>query len=118
MTFKEAIVKCIEGQKIRIKNWYKDEYVIYKSEHGFRICNKNNFLNYYFVNGCDLATWEIYNPFLNMRETMQALLDGKKICHRGWLSTKFIYLNADGNIVDNNGIKFNIIERDYQLYTE
>lgn len=61
------------------------------------------------------------NEFMNNKEALQALLDGKKIRKKGWKKGEYIYFDTDNNRIrdnDYNRCEFCCEHPNWELYEE
>jgi len=102
MNKRDAIKAMCDGEKVRYKEWSKNQY-IHINEHG-EIGDMNG--KYFDINREYYADWEIYNEYnLSVEEAFKAVLDGKKVQHERWFVECYIGIHGL-QICDGNGNVF------------
>ena len=98
MNGKEAIIKLLSGEKVRRSIWNFDQYWFLKDN---KLCNQENIVFNMTFNELIIGNdWEVYNNLLNSFEALHSLKNGKKIKHKDWDESEFLFL-MDNQIFDH-----------------
>jgi hypothetical protein len=60
---------------------------------------------------------------MNFKEALRAMLEGKKVRRRCWLDGDYICINNIGQVIDEDGVPFNVNElalneQDFEIFRE
>jgi len=88
MNKKKAIIKMLDGERVRNKHWDKYDFAYYhERDNMFYIYkDKTDTISGLSINGCNNEGWEIYNP----KKTVYKYLWAYKDNNRWYLTREFL----------------------------
>ena len=121
MTHEQAFKELLQGKKLTAKSWDAERFIS-ANKDGQIVDNEGKSFNMMTTKE---KSWELWTEpkaeVMDSQTALSELFKGKKVKSTSWDSKRFISMNKDGQIVDNEGKSFNMMttkEKSWELWTE